>query len=297
MAKIGFLYVPPELQLLLANIISITSNRRTGSVRKAGYIPSKAQIVKLTIRSLLPQISELWGSLTVSQKAAWKLAGIQSRQNNWNLFVQDTAYRLKYGIAGLATPSTLHQYKVGRIEINPPADKVVLAQFHPRLYYVNRKVRGDTTVREDVAVNEKLMLPLTIGCSYRAQLTPTKPDYKARFYAIIYSSYQGRTIENEIGFNYNIASGWTRETVTASEIIGVVRSYELRIELDGVRGWFEWDDVVAQHTGTNYARDFRCTDVNNDLTAVNYQIERSWEEQFLPYGSVFSSVYPEDSIN
>lgn len=67
--------------------------------------------------------------------------------------------------------------------------------------------------------------------------------------------------------------------------------------LDGVRGWLEWDNVLAKHTGTNYARDYRCTDVNNELTSVNYQIEKSWEEQFLPSHTAFDSVYPADGID
>lgn len=294
MAQIGYLDVPPELVELLKNLISPTSNRRTGSVRKAGYLPSKAQVVKLTTRSLLPQISEFWDSLSNSQKNQWKIAGAATGQNGWNLFVQDTAYRLKYGIAGLATPSPLHQYKVGRIEIVSPADRVLLAQFHPPLYYVSKKVRGDTTLREDVAVTERLTLPLQISLSYRSSLSTTKLNYKARFYAKVYSSYQGRTIENEIGFDFNLAAGWTRETVTLSEVIGTVRSYDLWIDLDGVRGWLEWDNVSAIHDGTNFARDKRCNDVNNELTKVNYQIEKSWEEQILPSGAAFDSVYPSD---
>lgn len=294
MAQVGALEIPPELIDLMRSILSPTSNRRTGSIRKAGYLPSRARVNQLTTKSLLPQISELWNSLTLPQQNAWKIAAGATGMNGWNLFVQDTAYRLKYGISGLATPSPLHQYKVGRIEINAPAERVLLAQYHPVLYYVNRKVRGATTLREDVAVTEKLVLPLLISLSYRAQLTPTREDYKAKFYAIIYSSYQGRTIETEIGFNFDLETGWVRETASSSEVIGVARYYNLWIELDGVRGWFEWDNVVAQHTGTNYARDKRCNDVNNELTRTNFQIEKSWEEQFLPSGAAFDSVYPAD---
>lgn len=294
MAQIGYLDVPVELQELLRNLISPTSNRRTGAVRKAGYLPSRQQKLKLTTRSLLPQISELWAALSVPQQNAWKVAAAANTMNGWNLFVQDTAYRLKYGISGLATPSPYHQYKVGRIEIAAPADKVLLTQYHPPLYYVNKKMRGNTTLWEDVAVYEKLTLPLLVAMSYRASLTPTREDYRARFYAIVLSSYQGRTIETEIGFNFELESGWTRETASLTEVIGVVRSYNLFIDLDGVRGYFEWDNVAATHTGSNFARDKRCTDVNNELSIVNYQIEKSWEEQFLPTGTAFDSVYPAD---
>ena len=294
MAQIGYLDIPDELKQLLAALISPTSNRRTGAVRKAGYLPSKKQIVKLTTRSLLPQIGELWATLSAPQQAAWKAAAAQTGMNGWNLFVQDTSYRLKYGVAGLAVPSPLHQYKVGRIEIAAPADKVVLAQWHPPRYFVSKKMRGDTVLREDVAIYENLTLPFVAGLSYRCSLTATRPEAVARFVARVYSSYQGRTITTEFGFNFDLVSDWTRELRTLTEVLGTLRSYDLWIELDGVRGWFEWDNVRSYHTGTNYARDARCNDVNNELTKVNYQIEASWEEQFLPTGSGFDSVYPTD---
>lgn len=294
MAQVGALQIPPELIELMRNLISPTSNRRTGSVRKAGYLPSRARVNNLTQRSLLPQLRDMWNELTYLEQTRWKQAAGTTGMNGWNLFVQDTAYRLKYGIPGIATPSNLHQYKVGRIEIAAPAERVLLVQYHPELYYVSKKMRGPTQLREDVAVHERLTLPLLIGCSYRCNLVPTREDYRARFYATIFSSYQGRTIETEVGFDFDIESDWQRDTAQLTEVIGVARAYNLRLELDGVRGWLEWDNVVAQHTGSNYARDKRCNDVNNELTKVNYQIEKSWEEQFLPHGTAFDSVYPAD---
>lgn len=294
MAQVGALDIPPELAEAWQKLISATSNRRTGAIRKHGYIPSREQVVKLTTRSLLPQIRELWAALTPTQQAAWKAAAAVTGMNGWNLFVQDTAYRIKFGISGLATPSLLHQYKVGRIEINAPAQGATLAQYHPNKYYVSKKMRGNTTQREDIAIYEPFQLPLTVGCSFRSNLVAVTDEPKARFYAIVYSSYQGRTIESEVGFDIPLQSDWQSQTATISEVIGVGRYYNLWIDLAGVRGWFEWDNVIAQHTGTNWARDKRCLDVNNELTRVNYQIEKSWEEQFLPNGAQFDSVYPAD---
>lgn len=294
MAQTAALEIPPELLELFQKLVSTTSNRRTGSVRKHGYLQSKKKILDLTTRSLLPQISELRAALSPTEIVNWKAAAAEGRQNYWNLFVQDTAYRLKYGIAGLATPSTLHQYKVGRVEIAAPATRVLLTQYHPPKYYVSKKMPGNTSLREDVAVYEKLTLPLQIGCSYRSNLTGVGPTPKVRFYAIVKSSYQGRTIENEFGIDIPLSTGWARQTATLSEVIGTVRSYDLFIELSDVQGSFEWDNVLARHSGTNYARDFRCNDVNNEPTRVNFQIEASWEELFLPATAGFDSVYPSD---
>lgn len=292
MAQVGFIDIPPELVTQFQKLMSSGSSRRTGSLRKSGYLPSKAQIVKLTTRSLLPEISARWAALSVMEQNQWKIAAAVSKMSGWNLFVQDTAYRIKYGLSGNATPSIYHQYKVGRLEINAPADRALLAQYHPERYYVSQKMRGNTTQRIDVPINEILKLPLDISLSYRANLTPTSDEAVARFYAVIYSSYQGRTIETEVGFDLQKQTTWTTDEAQSSGIIGVARSYNLWLEFNHVRGWFEWDNVRAYHTGTNWARDPRCTDVNNELTTVNFQIEKSWEEQFLPTGAGFDSVYP-----
>lgn len=294
MAQIGALVVPPELVDLWNKLFTVSDNRVHGAVRKIGYLTSRRKVVNLTTKSLLPQIKEMRNSLTVDEINDWKAAAAVSGQNWWNLFVTDTSYRIKYGIGGIAHPSLLHQYKVGRIEIAAPATRVKLVQYHPILYYINKKMRGSTTIREDIPITEKLSLPLTIGLSYKSNLGSNGATPKAEFYAIIFSSYQGRTIETKVGLNLTLSTQWTSATTIASEVIGVARSYNLYIELTDVSGSFEFDNIIANHTGTNYARDKRCNDVNNELSATNFQIEKSWEELFLPTGAGFDSVYPAD---
>ena len=133
----------PELLELFQKLVSQSDPRRTGSVRKHGYLQSKKKVLSHHDSArLLPQNRTSFngtGRQTAAEIAAWKAAAAVGRQNYWNLFVQDTAYRLKYGIPGLATPSTLHQYKVGRIEIQAPATRVLLTQYHPIKYYVSEK--------------------------------------------------------------------------------------------------------------------------------------------------------------
>jgi hypothetical protein len=294
MAIIAGLEIPEELLRLFRDLMRVNDARRFGSVAKHGYLMSKQKKRDLSTRSLLPEISALWRGLDAPQKSAWALAGEASSYRGWNLFVQDTAYRLKHGVAGLAVPSIIHQYKVGRLEINAPADMATLAQYHPEHYWKIKKVVGTKGQYEDVKVVEVLALPLTIAISYRSNLTAVSGTPVARIYAEILSSYQGRDIQTEASIEFDLSSEWQRSIITTSEVLGVVRSYNLYLEFIDVRGWFEWDNLGAIHSGTNYARDFRCSDVNNTLTRINYQIEKSWEEIVLPTGSAFDSVYPVD---
>lgn len=291
MALTGYLEVPEELLILFRQLVRVNDAQRYGSVAKQGYVPNPAQKLKVTTKSLLPEIATLWAGLTTEQQNAWKSAGSQTNMNGWNLFVQDTAYRIKFGVSGLAVPSDYHQYKVGKLEINSPANGALLAQYHPAFYYKLQKVPGTKALYNDVKITESLTLPLETGLSFACDMVPFGDDPVARFYAEITSSYQGRNILTEVGFDIPLQTGWTRETVTATEVLGVVRSYNLWLEFNNVRGEFWWDNVLAHHTGTNYARDFRCIDVNNELTRINYMIEKSWEEEFLPNGSAFGSVY------
>lgn len=294
MSIVAGLEIPEELITLFRALMRVNDSRRYGSVAKHGYLMSKQKKLEVSTRSLLPEISALWGALDAPGKNAWKLAGAESGYKGWNLFVQDTAYRLKYGVGGVATPSLLHQYKVGRLEINAPADSALLVQYHPEHFWKIQKVVGTKGQYVDVKVTERLALPYTFELSYRCNLTATSGTPIAKAYATIISSYQGRDIETEAGFNIDLSSSWQRQDITVTEVLGVVRSYNIYLEFDDVRGWFEWDNLSSRHSGTNYGRDFRCSDVNNELTRVNYQIEKSWEEILLPAGSAFDSVYPAD---
>ena len=294
MAIIGGLEVPEQLIQLFRELVRPNDSRRYGSIAKNGHLLSKEQKLKVSTRSLLPQISEYWAALTPAQKAAWKTAGDASNYNQWNLFVQDTAYRLKYGLPGVATPSDLYQYKVGKLEIKAPANGARLKQYHPARYYKLKKVKGTKALWENVEIRELLVLPLKIELSYKSNLTAITDDARAKFYATIHSSYQGRTIETIAGFDLLQSTAWTRNSFTATDVIGKARSYDLNLDFSGVVGEFYWDNVVARHSGTNYARDWRCVDVNNSLTRSNYQIEKSWEEEYLPSGAAFDSVYHEE---
>ena len=294
MAVVGGLEVPEQLIQLFSELVRVNDSRRYGSVAKNGHLLSKEKKLKVSTRSLLPQISELWKNLSPTELAAWKAAGNASNCNQWNLFVQDTAYRLKYGLPGVATPSDLYQYKVGKLEIKAPANGARLKQYHPARYYKLKKVKVTKALPETVEIRELLMLPLKLELSYKSNLTAITDDARAKFYATIHSSYQGRTIETIAGFDLLQSTAWTRNSFTATDVIGKARSYDLNLDFSGVVGEFYWDNVVARHSGTNYARDWRCVDVNNSLTRSNYQIEKSWEEEYLPSGAAFDSVYHEE---
>ena len=291
MALVGAYDIPDEFIRLFNALVRRVDTRRFGAAAMQGHLLSKEKKLNVSTRSLLPQISSYWQGLTTTEQNNWKSAGAANSLNGWNLFVQDTAYRLKYGLFGLATPSDLHQYKAGKIQIDSPATAAKIVQYHPNRYFKLKKVPGTKALFEDIAINEKLVLPLNIGLSYKTDLTAQSGGAYARFYANVKSHYQGNDIETPFTIEIPLSTDWARQTLSCTEVIGVARSYDLWIDLHDVRGSLFFDNVRAYHTGTNWARDHRCNDVNNDLSKINYQIEKSWEEQLLPTGSAFDSVY------
>lgn len=291
MATVGTLEIPPELEAAWKEFLRVVSPKKYGSVAKKGHLLSKKAVRAVAARSLLPEIRDAWAGLTQAQRDAWGAAAQQNAQTGWRLFVQDTSYRLKYGLPGLSEPSLFHQYKVAHVDINAPASGVLLKQTHPPSYYKRRKVPGTKSSYEEVRVDEHFQLPLLFGMSYRTALTALNENARIEIYAVVKSSYQGRTIESETRIALPLSSDWARETALVTEVVGVVRSYELFIESRDCRGWFEFDNVISYHSGSNYARDARCNDVNNELTRLNYQVEKSWKEVYLPTGAAYDSIY------
>lgn len=294
MARSGFIDIPPEMQAYYDKLMQFFNRYENAGTRvKNGIIPKKKKYL-VPARSLLPTCGEYWQALDTTAKNAWKSAGAETNYNGWNLFVQDTCYRLKYGIEGLATPSLLHQYKVGRMQIESPGSKLVIEQQHPIEWYFLKKIPGTKSQYYEQVVTEKLQLPLTIGLSYRSDLTATNDSPIARFYVIITSHYQGRNITTQENIELDLSSEWTRETKTVTEVLGVARWYSLFIELRNVRGYIEFDNLESNHTGSNYARDFRCNNIDTPLSNVYFQVSKAWESIETSTGADFESVYPDD---
>ena len=294
MPKVAYVNPTPDLQDKFSQLFTPVYKTRNSSLRWNGRLIPPRKVVNISSRSLLPQVRELWNGLTPTQRTNWAAAGAAQNYSGWQLFVQDTCYRLKFGIAGLATPSTLHGYKVGQIVMESPADFFRLEQLHPVEYFQMVKVPGTKSQREPAAVREQLTLPLTVGLSFRTDLTANGANPYAKFYATVIRSYQSLDLEEEVGFNIPLSSAWDRETASLIEVVGTARWYSLYIELNDVLGTFEFDIVQATHAGTNFARDFRCTNISSGFSNYNYQLPASWAADAPEEGITFGSVYPED---
>ena len=291
MAFVSFVDIDPAQEQQFYKIATPDSRFLYSKIKYKTTLLSAKKKKSVALRSMLPTISEAWATLTTNQKTAWTDAGVYHGLNGWRTFVAEMSVRLKLGLSIPITPSIYHNAWFGHLIIESPATEIKIAQYHPQGYYVQRKVTGFKKVYAPIFIQEPMSLPLTIGMSYRCDLTSTGDTQRARFYAIVRSSYQGVDRENLVEINFTNDSAWHIATATISSTLGYVIGYTLYIEIFGYTGDFYFDCVKATHSAVNYARDKWCYDINVTFTNQFYQIPKHWVALELPSGAVYDSDY------
>jgi hypothetical protein len=291
MAKVSYVSLLPAESELYFKGLNAQSRFIVPRVAKKNLLLSKKRIAGLTQRSLLPQVAEAWNLLTDEQKTNWGSAGAESDLNGYRLFVQDKIIRIKNEMAGNATPSLLHQSWVGALTIQNPATEIKITQLHPRSYWVWKKVGGKKGQYQPVLVTEDLALPLKISLNYSSDLVSQGEGSFAKLYALVWSSYQGTDIFNELKIDLDLETEWESAEATLTSVAGYVVAYNLFFHLYNVRGTLYIDNVKAEHSGQNWVRDTFCRDIQQGFTKAFYQIPKNWAAITLPSGSDFESIY------
>ena len=296
MAKTTFITIPDGLDLQYKKVIQSGDRFIFPHIKVKRLFTSRSRKKGLTQKSLFVSLAPVWNALSTEQRTAWNDAGLECGLTGFRLFVQDTSKRIANDISGYATPSNLYQSMVGRISVESPAIGLTIIQLHPQSYYVNRKVTGTRSQYEPVLIQENLSLPVDIAISYKSNLSSAGSNPYAKFYIIIYSSYQGRDIENLCEINFNLVQDWERLTAQISSVVGVFRGYTAFIEIHDAQGTVLFDNVDIIHSGMNYARDPFCNSIQTSFTKAFYQIPRNWSAETIPDGAFFRSVYHETEI-
>lgn len=324
MAKTQYIDIDPATEELFLRGLQSGDRFTIPRVSRKTTISSRKKIKGLTNRSLLPTIAALWAALTDSDRLDWNSASasqtslygdisavqkgaiygiaqfgvngyadytVSSSLSGWRLFVQDMCARIKNSIAGVATPSLLHQVWAGELKISAPATNIKIAQYHPAAYWVSQSVPDHKGMYQPVLVTENFALPLTLLLNYRGELTASGANPSAQFYAEIWSSYQGRDILTECLIDLDLYHDWQNATVSLTDVIGYVVGYTLYFKLTDVRGSLFFDNVRAVHSGQNWVRDTYCGDINQAFTRAFYQIPKHWVAVDIPDGSEYNSIY------
>ena len=295
MVRTTYLQIPPGLDTLYNKTLQSGDRFIYPHVKVKRLFTSRSRKKGLTQKSLLVQLAPVWNNFSQVIKDAWTSAGAECGLTGFKLFVQDTSKRIASNIEGYATPSILYQSMVGKIQIESPAVGLSIMQLHPQTYYINRKVSGTRSQYEPRLIQENLTLPLDISISYKSDLVSIDSNYSARFFIVVYSSYQGRTIENICEIPFELSQDWERLTNNISSVVGVFRGYNAFIELVNVRGTLLFDNVEITHTAQNWARDPFCNSIQTTFTKAFYQIPKNWASDNLSNGAFYRSVYHEQT--
>jgi len=295
--------VTDELKHLYNNALERRDRFYLGVIQGHKRMPSKAQkkLLKrsaiinspMTARgSLFKYLSPLWRALTDGQKTAWKDAGVFSFLSGWQLFISDNASRIRNSISFPVTPSELWQVRTGYIKIEGPASQFIISQAHPLDYVVVQKVVGRSWKKEMVTIHEVFSLPVTLKIRYKSNLSVYGGGQIARYKITVWTSYQGEDIYTDFSINFDAVTDWKSATVSTSGLRGIIIGYTLFIEIVGYRGELLFDNIEATHSGTNWALDPRCDEINKTYTKAFALVPPFWVPVSQPAGASFSSIFP-----
>lgn len=292
MAKTETIVVSDELKNLYNAAIERSDPFVFGTAQAHKSLPSDRRRAVLKEQSLFRFLSPIWRELTDEQKQVWKDAAVHNGISGWQLFISDNAARIKTDLPLDVPPSELWQVRAGTLVIDSPADELVLKQEHPQSYYISRKVPGAAWKSELVLLTENFSLPLTLQIRYKADLTPVGGTQSARYFARIWTSYQGQDIYSDLDVNFDPDTDWTFAENSESAIRGILLGYTLYIEIIGYTGELLFDNIRAVHSGSNWALDPRCDEINKTFKKAFAIVPPFWIPVALPSGTSFSSQFP-----
>ena|SRR3989304_10404746 len=261
--------------------MSVTVNTTIGGglisfdkrINKRFYVTSKANVTKKRLKytrseiKTLPSLSNLsesadaWNLLTEEIKSNWSSAGNECGLSAYNLFSQDKIYRIINNISGNATPSTLHQYKIGHIEIPDSS--------------------GNFLLRQVGSFN--LAFPASLKINVKTSLTDEDPGNGYVKVRLKYNYFSGVDELTEITeINLNLSQDWTLESQNIQQHLYQNEHWELEIEGDLVHGDL-WFDNLKVSTADGIA--------NNDPYCNKQGL--SFFRLIVPEGVNIESTYPE----
>ncbi len=292
MAKTTYLTISPADEAAFFKNLKPQDRFIRARLTKNKTLFSRDAKIKLTQKSLLPQLAEIWNAFSVDEKNAWGAAGEYADiWTGWRMFVQDQCARIKNGLAGVATPDNLHQSWVGALKIADPATEIKLVQLHPQFYWVNQAVPGKKGMTQPVQVTEFFSLPLQLKLNYSADLVSQGAGSFAKFYAVVWSLYQGLDILTNLEIDLDLSTAWKSADATLSSVLGLPIRYDLYFHLYNVRGMLYIDNLEANHNYQNWVRDLHCKSIDTTFTGAFYQIPKHWAPVELPDGAEYESIY------
>lgn len=259
MSLIAGITLPPGIEIIYNKTIKMYDLSIHCNVGKNPRNFPRARKFTLREISYLFNIAYSWAQFTQDQKDEWMYAANILGWHGYNLFVQDTSYRKKNGIGGLATPELYHQYFVGHIGIDAPSNSA-------EIRYSNR---------------HRFYPPGTLALCYHSNLVSAGGSPLCQLLLDIHRYYLGGDHVDTYAIDIPLVSTWDKQVIHIPQVIGFEGRFEMRLVLTDVTGDFWFDNVTIQFNGTDQNPDPFCDDVPNN-----------WEIVDQTAGVTIESVYP-----
>ena len=205
-------------------------------------------------------IAYAWSFFSDSLKNDWNFAANVTGQHGYNLYVQDKSYRIKNVIGSSANPSLYHQYLVGHIKIEAPADSAKIVQYN----------------------STRVDFPASFELCYHTKLVASGADPYVKLKFIWTRYYQGQNIENEEVINLPLISGWDKSKQWITQQTGIRGKWRIELEINDCTGDIWFDNVFPMYGGEIKVNDPFCADV-----------VKWWEKKDMGSGTTLETVYPQ----
>lgn len=263
MASVEDQNVPPEYAELYNKNLTTRPGWWGVKVDKKYEIFRTRNFGDLIEQSYFPTIAEKWNGMTQTMRDRWTWAGQYSAQSGWDLFAQDTAYRIANGISGLGEPHWGHQFKVGHIKIEAPASAIEIKLNLPRF---------------SANVPEFLF-------NYCCKLSSVGAGSYARVYFNFHIQYDEEDYWDSFYWDISWVGAWDL-IYDWLDVYGadISESY-LTIKFYNMRGNLYFDGLVILCDDVNIVDDWQCN-----------LIEGVWLPVSVPAGASFQSVYSRNAF-
>lgn len=246
---------------------------------------SRAKKAQLRSSQVFTRCSNLWASLSDTEKANWTAAGAEMGLSGWQLFLKDTGYRLTHGLPGLATPSTLHQTMAGHLHLAGDGGWFTLEQHHPNFYNLYQKVEGTKALFKKIRVQDILSWPVHFELSYKSNL-----NY---FYGLGYGVISFEVFFRGIGgaddryksWGIDENTDWKQISEDLDFGVGRIYDYMVQIQFWCVEGDIWFDNLKISFGGHDYAIDPYFENVEGKFArAEAFNIRKPWIHWEQPAG-------------
>jgi len=263
MSIVDNFHITPEQEELFYKSCVLKSAWFGNRVEKKDIVFRERNYAELVAQSVIPNIAQAWNELTDAERQKWESAAVYSDQSGWDLFSQDTAYRMAHGIPGLGEPNIFHQYKIGHIHIEAPASSIIIKQ----------QIFSEDSDDWDMSIN------------FFCNLTPTSASDYANMYFNLYidDGWDIYWIEENLYFYNSDRWEWIEDYY--SDFGVEILEMNITIEIHDMVGDLYIDGVWLLHHDQNFVNDWQCD-----------MIDQSWHPISLPAGSTFQSVYSRNSF-